>query len=256
MKLFSKTAHDAGGASARNTGSRSSPNRSIVGRAHRRGASLPRLTVLQDSANAPNVSPSLVYPVSSQLNQGEGLGGHSLDAPLVLVVPHAKASQAPLSQSRRPSSVHIGGAELDDAAVVFEGGRTQERSSVWASASDSDEVSSDASDSEKNQAENAGRSNRANGAKTLPPGTATLPAAAATWGLSLKTQHLTNIGRFIKGRLAILLKWIWFDRIMLCMIFASCVFLALDAPDLDPDSQLGQAQVRCVTSSPTRECHC
>jgi alpha-tubulin suppressor-like RCC1 family protein len=53
-------------------------------------------------------------------------------------------------------------------------------------------------------------------------------------GKHSKAQVIADLPAFIKSKVRQLLVWPVFDKLVLVVIFASCVILALDAPDVDP----------------------
>jgi hypothetical protein len=178
--------------------------------------------------------------------------GGVIDAPLVLVAPPSAAVASPNRQIRAVS-------KLDETALIFEGEVGEEDAGRqlkgWMSSDSNDEAEG------RKGGPSASKNNGGDVGTPAAPGASTegqrgsdysAQVAAVAQGTAEKTRHLTDLGRFLKGRLAALLRWVWFDRIMLFMIFASCIFLALDSPDLDPDSQLGRAEVRAMFHTPQR----
>lgn len=172
----------------------------------------------------------------------------SLDAPLAL-----SAAAGPALPVRRSGSR----AALDETALVFEGAvavgeLNEEHSNAWLSSDSDDSIerwggdtknATSVSKFEVKKDAAAAKFSVKRKDRRLPLGVRDYHLATAMANTAAKTLHLKDLGRFIRTRLAKLLAWVWFDRIMLFMIFASCIFLALDVPNLDPQSRMGVAQV-------------
>jgi hypothetical protein len=172
----------------------------------------------------------------------------NFDSPLVLTI---SPEMAMLAAQRRITGIAQHHAQDGD---LYEASFNYDAAAVNALAPDSVWGSSETDSSGEGKDDAQDRDNPANdrkGARVAEKQN----AQTIVRGAAMKTRHLTDLGRFTQGRLAELLAWVWFDRIMLFMIFASCVFLALDAPDLDPQSPMQSAQVGNAIVAPTPPLH-